>query len=333
VEKQFYKQLTEHINFIMTFVRTVLGDISSQQMGLTYSHEHVVIEESFPTMANKDFILNDVVKISEELKEFYKCGGRTLVDTMPADCGRNVLKLVQVSKISGVHIIAPTGIHLQKYYPPNHWQYYLPEDELTELLVKDITEGIDEFDYGCPVVKRSAHKAGLIKLATGEGAFTEHEKKIFRCVVAAHKRTGAPILTHTSNGKQAVEQVELFLKLGADIKHIVLSHVDRNKDLGYHKLLMQTGVYVEYDSHFRRKNEDDNWTYILLEKLLPDFADQITVGMDMARNTYWQSYGGAPGLNYLLTTFRQQMKKRDLSAYLEKIFFTNPQELFCFNQN
>ena len=207
----------------MSFVRTVLGDISPQQMGLTYSHEHVVIEESFPTMANKDFILNDVEKISEELKSFYTHGGRTLVDTMPANCGRNALKLAQVSKQSGVQIIAPTGIHLQKYYPPNHWQFHLPEDELTELLVQDITEGIDEFDYGCPVVKRTAHKAGLLKLATGENSFTDQEKKIFRCVVAAHKITGAPILTHTSNGKQAVEQVELFLKLGADIKHIVLS--------------------------------------------------------------------------------------------------------------
>jgi 5-phospho-D-xylono-1,4-lactonase len=316
----------------MSFVRTVLGDISPQQMGLTYSHEHVVIEESFPTMANKDFILNDVEKISEELKSFYTNGGRTLVDTMPANCGRNVLKLAEVSKQSGVHIIAPTGIHLQKYYPPNHWQFHLPEDQLTELLVKDITEGIDEFDYGCPVVKRTAHKAGLIKLATGENSFTEQEKKIFRCVVAAHKITGAPILTHTSNGKQAVEQVELFLKLGADIKHIVLSHVDRNKDLSYHKTLMQTGVYVEYDSHFRWKNEDNNWTYTLLEKLLPDYAGQITVGMDMARNIYWQSYGGAPGLNYLLTTFKEQMNKRGLSAYLEKIFFTNPQQLYSFNK-
>ena len=317
----------------MAFVRTVLGDISPQQMGLTYSHEHVVIEESFPTIANKDFILNDVEKISEELKAFYQHGGRTLVDTMPANCGRNVLKLAEVSKQSNVNIIVPTGIHLQKYYPPNHWQFHLPEDELTALLVKDITEGIDEFDYGCPVVKRTAHKAGLIKLATGEENFTEQEKKIFRCVVAAHKETGTPILTHTSNGKQALEQVELFLKLGADIKHIVLSHVDRNKDLSYHKALMQTGVYVEYDSHFRWKNEADNWTYTLLEKLLPDYAEQITVGMDMARNTYWQSYGGSPGLNYLLTSFQQQMKKRGLSAYLEKIFFANPQQLFSFNKN
>lgn len=314
----------------MPFVRTVLGDIAPQQMGLTYSHEHIIIEEGFVTMGNKDFILNDVAKASEELTNFYTAGGRTVVDTMPAACGRNVVKLAAVSKNTGVHIIVPTGIHLEKYYRPNHWRYFVTEEELTGLFTKDVTDGIDEYDYSCPIVKRTAHKAGLIKLATGKEAFTEHQHKIFHAVVNTHLQTGVPILTHTTDGERAMEQVELFSRLGANIKHVVLSHLDRNKDLGYHKALMQTGVYVEYDSHFRWKNDEDNWTYTLLEKLLPDYADQITVGMDMARNSYWKSYGGSPGLNYLLTNFHQQMEKRGLAEYLEKIFFTNPQRLYSF---
>ncbi len=314
----------------MNFVRTVLGDIEPQAMGFTGSHEHIIIEEGFVTMGNKDFILNDVDKVSEELKNFYTAGGRTVVDTMPAACGRNVLKLAAVSKNTGVHIIVPTGIHLEKYYRPNHWRYFVTEEELTDLFIKDIEEGIDEYDYSCPIVKRTRHKAGLIKLATGKEKFSEHQLRIFRSVVQTHRATGAPILTHTTEGLQAIEQAELFIKLGADVKHIVLSHLDRNKDLGYHKALMQTGVYVEYDSHFRWKNDDDNWTYTLLEKLLPDFSGQITIGMDMARNTYWKSYNGSPGLNYLLTDFQEQMKKRGLQEYIKEIFFNNPHQLFQF---
>ncbi len=316
----------------MPFVRTVLGDITPAEMGLTYSHEHIIIEEGFVTMGNKDFILNDVDKVSEELKNFYNAGGRTVVDTMPAACGRNVVKLAAVSKNAGVHIVVPTGIHLEKYYRPNHWRYFVTEEELTDLFVQDITGGIDEYDYSCPIVKRTMHKAGLIKLATGKEKFTAHQHKVFHAVVNAHQQTGVPILTHTTEGEQAMEQVELFVQLGADMKHLVLSHVDRNKDLGYHKALMQTGVYVEYDSHFRWKNDEDNWTYTLLEKLLPDFSDQITVGMDMARSSYWKSYGGSPGLNYLLTNFHEQLNKRGLSRYLKTIFYDNPQRLFCFKE-
>jgi phosphotriesterase-related protein len=316
----------------MSFVRTVLGDISPQQMGLTYSHEHVVIEESFPTIANKDFILNDTVKIIEELNNFYTNGGRTLVDTMPANCGRNVLKLAEVSKRSHVHIVAPTGIHLEIYYPPNHWRYHLSEDELTDLFIKDVEEGIDEYDYGCPIVKRTQHKAGLIKLATGDEPITPHQEKIFHAVVNTHRHTGVPILTHTNSGKHAIAQANLFYKLGADLRHVVLSHVDKCKDLVYHKDLMQTGVYVEYDSHFRWKPGEENFTYKLLQQLLPDYADRIALGMDMARNTYWNSYGGKPGLNFLLTTFKRDLEKMGLMKYYEQMFFNNPQQLYTFSQ-
>ena len=314
----------------MPFVRTVLGDITPGEMGLTYSHEHIVIDESFPTIANRDFILNDTGKISKELNEFYALGGRTVVDTMPANSGRNVLKLAEVSRMSHVHIIAPTGIHLEKYYPPNHWRYHLSEDELTELFIKDVEDGIDEHDYGCPVVKRTQHKAGLVKLATGDEPITRHQEKIFHSVVNTHLSTGVPILTHTNMGRHAMDQVNLFYKLGANLQHVVLSHVDKRKDIAWHKDLMQTGVYVEYDSHFRWKKGEENFTYKLLEHLLPAYANRIVSGMDMARSTYWKSYGGRPGLMFLLTTFKDDLDKMGLGDYFEQMFFTNPQQLFSF---
>jgi len=312
------------------FARTVLGDISPEEMGLTYSHEHIVIEESFPTLANPEFILNDTVRISAEMKELYLLGGRTMVDTMPAACGRNILKLAEVSRNSGVNIIVPTGLHQEMYYPPNHWRYHLSVDELTQLFIKDITEGVDQYDYNCPVIKRTVHKAGMIKLATGDDRITDHQHKIFEAVVNAHLETGVPILTHTNGGKLAMEQVELFLKLGADLDHLVISHVDKQKDLVFHHDLMQTGVYVEYDSHFRLMAKGDDWVYRLLESMLPDHSDRIVIGMDMAKNTYWKSYGGKPGLTYLLNEFKQELESRGLDGHYEKLFFINPQKLYTF---
>ena len=93
---------------------------------------------------------------------------------------------------------------------------------------------------------------------------------------------------------------------------------------------MQTGVRVEYDSAFRWKAGNENFTFSLLEKLLPDYPDQITVGMDAARHTYWKSYDGQPGLTYLLTDFVTELLKRGLSDYQEKIFIENPKQLFTF---
>ncbi|RAJ10221.1 phosphotriesterase family protein [Arenibacter echinorum] len=315
------------------FFRTVLGDKPTSEMGLTYSHEHIIIEDSYVTAAHPEFLLNDVHKITEELKSFYRAGGRTVVDTMPSNCGRNILKSVEVSQSSGVNIIVPTGIHLEIYYPENHWRYQYSEDQMTELFIDDIEKGIDQFDYSGPFVKRTQYKAGLIKLATGDGPITPHQEKIFRAVVNAHLETGAPILTHTNFGKQALEQAKLFKKLGANLQHVVLSHVDRAKELNYNMAVLDMGVRLEYDSAFRWKEQEPNYTLNLLENLLPKYPDQITLGMDMAKNAYWKSYGGSPGLNYLIETIPQFLKSKGLEEHYKKVFFDNPKRLYAFSKS
>lgn len=314
-----------------SFFRTILGDIPTSEMGITFSHEHIVIDECYATIAYPEFLLNDKEKIVKELKGLKALGCTTMVDTMPTNAGRNPSLSAQVSKETGINIIVPTGIHLEIYYPPSHWRYSLIEEQLTALFIQDIEIGIDQNDYNSPIVERSPHRAGLIKLATGDEPITLHQEKIFRAVVNTHLATGVPILTHTNSGKHAVAQAELFAKLGADLDHIVISHVDKHKDLGYHHALMQTGINVEYDSAFRWKADQENWTYSLLEKLLPSYPKQITAGMDAARSAYWRSYDGTPGLDYLLTTFVEELQKRGLGSYFDAIFRENPAKIFSFS--
>lgn len=314
----------------MAFIRTVLGDVDVAEMGFCYSHEHVVIEEGYVTEKNDLFLLNDVDKISQELQGVYEKGGRTMVDTMPAAAGRNVLKLAEVSRRSKLHLIAPTGLHLAIYYPANHWQFHYSEDQLSQLFIDDVTLGIDAFDYSGPLVQRTSHKAGLVKLATEGGNFTVHQEKIFRAVVSTHLETGVPILTHSKGATNALEQVALFDRLGADLPHVVISHVDKETDLGFHRELLQTGVRVEYDSAFRWKQGQENNTYELLKVLLPEFPEQITMGMDAAKHSYWKSYGGSPGLDFLLTSFKEDLQQMGLEKYYDDIFIKNPAHLFSF---
>ena len=313
-----------------SFFRTILGDKPPSEMGLTYSHEHIIIDDCYVTAGHPEFLLNDSKKVTEELQNFYSVGGRTVVDTMPANCGRNPLLSAEVSQRSKVNIVVPTGIHLEIYYPKNHWRYEYTEDQLTDLFITDIEVGIDRFDYAAPILDRTDHKAGLIKLATGNDTFTKHQEKIFHAVVNAHLATGAPILTHSNFGNQALEQALLFKELGANMAHVVLSHVDRNKDLDYQKKVLDTGLKIEYDSTFRWKKEDKNWTLYFLEELLNEYPNQITLGMDMAKNAYWKSYGGDPGLTYLIDTIPEFLKSKGLEDHFQRLFFDNPQELYSF---
>jgi 5-phospho-D-xylono-1,4-lactonase len=314
-----------------SFFRTILADVPTAEMGVTFSHEHIVIDESYATFAYPDFLLNEEEKIVTELKGLKALQCATVVDTMPTNAGRNPLLSAKVSQASGINIIVPTGIHLEIYYPKSHWRYYYSEEQITDLFIADIAQGIDKYDHNGPIVSRTPHKAGLIKLATGDDPITPHQEKIFHAVVNAHLATGAPILTHTNSGKHAVAQAEFFAKLGADLNHVVISHTDKHKDLAYQHAIMQTGVNVEFDSAFRWKPDQENWTYTLLETLLPLYPKQITVGMDAARSAYWRSYGGEPGLDYLLTTFVEELEKRELKNYFDAIFKENPAKIFSFS--
>jgi phosphotriesterase-related protein len=52
--------------------------------------------------------------------------------------------------------------------------------------------------------------------------------------------------------------------------------------------------------------------------------------MDAAKNAYWKSYNGNPGLDYLLTTFREELNKRSLGKYFDKLVIENPARIFSF---
>src|SRR6266699_5300990 len=130
----------------MSFLRTVTGDIDSADAGVCYSHEHIVIDPSFTTFCNPEFLLDSVDLACADILEFRAAGGRTLVDSMPCGGGRNAGKLAEIATRTGTFIVCPTGLHLQKYYPPGHWGEKLSADEVAELFITEIEEGIDARD-------------------------------------------------------------------------------------------------------------------------------------------------------------------------------------------
>lgn len=315
----------------MSFVRTVLGDIPAATLGVCYAHEHVIIDQSFTTDTHPDFLLADVEVATRELTAFHAAGGRAMVDAMPCDSGRNAIKLAELSRRSGVHLVCPTGLHLAKFYDPGHWGNSYSEEELASLFIAEIEIGIDERDYNGPLVRRSAHRAGLIKIAS-ERTFNAREEKIFAAAATADRATGCPILTHTEHGELALEQIERLQQAGVNLKHVCLSHTDRKPDLGYHRELLRQGVRVEFDSAFRwQEPTQGNPTLELMIALLPEFSTQIMLGMDAARRGYWRSYGGAPGLTFLLTEFSVALRKAGVSEEtLQRIFVSNPVATFAF---
>jgi predicted metal-dependent phosphotriesterase family hydrolase len=317
----------------VTFVRTVLGDIEPAAMGVTYAHEHLVIVGGKPVEISPDFLLADVDRMSVELGDAAGAGLRTAVDAMPADCGRDPAMLAELSRRSGVHIVAATGLHHEKFYGPWHWSLRATEDDLADLFVADIEQGIDAHDYTGPIVARTPFRAGIVKIAGSQEGPSGRDEPIFHAAAAAHHRTGVPVHTHCEAGTGALEQIRVLTEAGVPVDRISLSHVDKVQDRGYHRELLATGAFAVYDQAFRW-GDRANGTLDLLEAAVADGrAGQVMLGMDAARQSYYTAYGGSPGLGYLLRGFSDLLEERGIGAAIRHgLFVENPARAFAFTE-
>ena len=239
--------------------------------------------------------------------------------------------LAELSRRSGVHLVAATGLHHEKFYGPSHWSLRATEDELADLFVADVEVGIDARDYSGPIVDRTAVRAGIVKIAGSQDGPSDRDVPIFRAAAAAHRRTGVPVHTHCEAGTGALEQVRLLTEAGVPVERISLSHVDKVQDRGYHRELLATGASVVYDQAFRW-GDRANGTLDLLEAAVADGrAGQVMLGMDAARQGYYTAYGGSPGLGYLLRGFSDLLEERGIDAAIRHaLFVDNPARAYAF---
>ena len=225
----------------MTLARTVLGDIPADALGICYAHEHLVIDGGVPGIINPEIALTDVESAVTETRTCSAAGVRSMVDAMPADAGRNVVKLADISRRTGVHIIVATGLHHARYYGSRHWSELLEASELADLFIADIEVGVDEFDYNGPVVRRTRHRAGIVKVAGSDGGPSARDRPTFEAAALTAARTGVPVLTHCEGGTGGMEQIKLLDELNVPLRRVVLSPYRQGADRGYHRDLLGLG--------------------------------------------------------------------------------------------
>jgi predicted metal-dependent phosphotriesterase family hydrolase len=283
----------------MSNVRTVLGDVAPETLGVTYCHEHLIIDAPLVADRFPHISLPSVEEATAEVGQCAAAGVGAMLDAMPCAAGRRVDKLVAVSRATGVHVIAATGLHTARYYDPHPWTAHEPADVLAELFTADVLEGIDRYDYTGPVIRRTPHRAGVVKVATLDEQPTDAERRLLAAAAETHRRTGAPILTHCQEGRGGLAQVAALTADGVPPAAITLSHTDKHPDPGYHRELLASGVHLVYDQSLREPER----TLRLLEAMLAaGFGDQLLLGTDGARRSLWATLGGSPGLAWLASS-------------------------------
>lgn len=315
----------------MSLVRTVLGDIDASELGITNAHEHLLIRAGVGVMLEPELHLDSVDKACEELAIFQRFGGRSIVDMMPVATGRDAEGLVEIARRSGAHIIAASGFHQAMYYTKDHWVYHYSTEQIAQLFIDDIEIGMDRHDYGGPIVERLDAKAGVLKVATDLHRMRPIYEKLFEAVATAHRATGAPISTHTTYGTMALEQVGRLADLGVAPDAVIVGHVDRNLDLGYHKAIAASGAFLCYDGPSRIKYYPDEAIAKTIAAMFEaGYGDRLLLGSDLAKRSTRTSYGGGPGLGYLLGTFVPRLREVGLDdGAVQQLLVVNPARAFA----
>jgi phosphotriesterase-related protein len=220
-------------------IRTVLGDIPSEQAGVTLAHEHILY--AYPgadldhrTQFDFEEIADRVAAVARAGRE--ENGITTLVEMTPAEVYRHPPLMRAVSERSGVHVIAVTGFFPETMGIPYYWRRQTIE-ELCDFFVADLTEGM--IFQG----RQTGIRAGAIKIATGgEGVSTRAsppgpngrritaiEDRIIRAAAHAQQTVGCAINTHTDPNDYAVtnpgiEQLDILAEEGTDLTKVIVGH-------------------------------------------------------------------------------------------------------------
>jgi len=228
----------------MANVNTVLGPVSADELGVTLMHEHLVFAylgwecDALAPSYDREAVAAACVDVLRGAKS---CGLKTLVDATATDMGRDIELQKIVSEKLGINIICATGFYTEKYGKSGYFKFrsqmYDIISELSEIMIKEITQGIGE----------TGVKAGIIKVSTGHARISSYEEKVLRAAARAQKETGVPIITHTEAGTMGPEQADLLISEGADPKRIVIGHMCGNADLRYHVSVLEKGVNIAFD--------------------------------------------------------------------------------------
>lgn len=304
------------------FIQTVLGRIDPGEFGICYAHEHLLGAPPCETEPDVDFVLDDEEAAARELQRFKAAGGSAVVEMSTADYGRDPGGLRRVSKRTGIHILCASGYNKDRFSA--RFTREMSVGEMTARFTREVRDGIGD----------TGVRAGLVKAASTLNEISPAAEKVFRAAAATHRRTGAPISTHTEAGTMAIEQLRLLEDEGVEAGRVVVGHMDRKLDVSYHLEVADAGAYLGYDQISKEKYYSDRRrAEVILHLIDEGYAAQILLAGDLARRSYWPSYGfaDAAGFAYILNTFIPMLKDVGASAEaVDMLLRENPARAFTF---
>jgi len=307
---------------------TVTGPLPASAMGVTDAHEHLFLRT--PVTPGQE--MDDLDRAVTEVREAAGAGLGSIVEMTPIGLGRRPDLLRAASEATGVPIIGATGFHRDVHYAKDHWVHQASMETLAERVVADLTKGMHPNDWADEHAPLAAARAGAIKAGASYHHITASERRRLEACAVGSRRTGAAILVHAEIGTAGHEIVDLLEAGGVPTSRIALAHMDRNPDPELHAEIASRGVTLEYDTLGRTKYHPDSTLLDLIGAMVEaGHGDRLMLGCDLGRRDYFRSWGGGPGIAYLLTTFVPRLRRRIGTAATDAILVANPARFYALD--
>ncbi len=333
-------------------IRTILADMNPDELrgGATLFHEHLSFSTAFANRLSttvfpglnfgkgkggngkggkgkgkggakgpggpaegETYFLEDADLMTAELMAAKQDGVALLVDGGHEDMGRSFAFLEEISRRSGMPVVASAGYYGQPFYKP----------EIATMSEDDIASELIDQCASVPV-------GAFGEIGTWDVQMSPDERKVFRAVGKAQLETNLPIFTHTAFGQGAVEQLDVLEEIGVPADKIVIGHLGGlvDPDVAVQKEICARGAYVGFD----RQGGGNDAAQIPMVMALVDagYADNLMFASDFSVAGRLKSRGG-PGYAQVVTVFGPALLAAGMKKEtLDHILIDNPLRWLTF---
>ena len=337
-------------------VMTVNGPIPSADLGVTLMHEHLQNDCSCwwnpPIDPARQYLVDGPVRIEilselrqdpfvnkhnialdeldlciEEVADFAKAGGRSIVDPTCRGIGRDPVKLRRIAADSGLNIVMGAGYYLASSMPEEVAR--LSIDDIADQIVTEALHGTDGTDA----------KIGLIGEIGVSSDLTAEEEKSLRGAARAQVRTGLPLMVHLPGwfrlGHRVLDIVEAE---GANLSHTVLCHMNpSHDDWDYQRTIAERGAFIEFDmigmDYFYADQQvqcpsDDEVARAILRLADAGHLTRVLLSQDVFIKMMLTRYGGN-GYAFVQRHFLPRLARHGMDpASRDMLMTTNPRRVF-----
>ncbi len=242
-------------------IETVLGPVGPDDLGIVSTNEHVLTDArhllrptredgslegpirpeilgdlrwSWMSLAD-NLTLDDETDAVTELTAAHAGGVGTIVEATSWGMGPSHARLPDISRASGLHIVAAYGTYIDKTLP-SEWRDRA-EDEMERAFTTALTAAIPGTDY----------RAGLLGLMGTSAEITPAEGRALRAAARAAAAAGAAVSIRLDGAaRRGPEVATILADEGLPASRILFCNMDKVLDPTYVQDVSDTGAVVEF---------------------------------------------------------------------------------------